>query len=159
MGTATYFRGRKPVCVPIFVVLALAGCKSRPQPTLPQIPDSNQVAGGGNTELPNAMIFHTILKYAGHASQAIVFYQAEMHQRKMALFARALEDGAIRSDVTIDDFSSLMFGIMHAMAAGGNPEVLMDVVLAGLRVPSSCPDGAAKRLASPGAGSCPEAGS
>jgi hypothetical protein len=58
------------VCV---VLLSASACKTRPQPTLPRIPDSNQIGGGGSTELPGATVFHSIYRYTGHAAQAHAF--------------------------------------------------------------------------------------
>ena len=65
----------------LIVLVALSGCKRGPQPTLPQIPDSNQIPGGGNTDLPQAVIFHTIYRYTGHAGQAHAFFAPEMQKR------------------------------------------------------------------------------
>ena len=57
------------------------GCKKHAQPTLPQIPDSSQMGGGGNTELPQATVFHTIYRYSGHTAQVLAFYAPEMEKR------------------------------------------------------------------------------
>ena len=67
----------------IFLLCAasIASCRKRPEPTLPQIPDSNPIPGGGNTELADAVVFHTIYRYAGHAGQAHAFYKPEMEKR------------------------------------------------------------------------------
>jgi hypothetical protein len=54
------------VCV---VLLSASACKTRPQPTLPRIPDSNQIGGGGSTELPGATFFRPELEKRG-AKQA-----------------------------------------------------------------------------------------
>jgi hypothetical protein len=66
------------VCV---VLLSASACKTRPQPTLPRIPDSNQIGGGGSTELPGATVFHSIYRYTGHAAQAHAFYKPELTRR------------------------------------------------------------------------------
>jgi hypothetical protein len=68
--------------LPLLLCLALlAGCKKRPQPTLPQMPDASPIGGGGNTELPEAMLFHTVYRYAGHANQVHGFFAPEMEKR------------------------------------------------------------------------------
>jgi AcrR family transcriptional regulator len=67
------------------------------------------------------------------------FYEAELHERKLALITRAQADGAIRPDLTIDDFGALMYGMTHAMLAGANGDLLVEVILEGLRVPKACP--------------------
>ncbi len=65
----------------LVLVLALAGCKKHVQPSLPQIPDSSDLAGGSNREENGAVIFHRILRYTGNKSQAMAFYQPEMEKR------------------------------------------------------------------------------
>ena len=54
--------------------LAFIGCKKSLQPTVPRIPDSNIGAGGGTFETPEAVMFHTVYRYSGHAGQALAFY-------------------------------------------------------------------------------------
>ena len=66
--------------VMLCLAIAFSGCK-RAQPTLPQIPDSNPIPGGGNIELAEAVVFHTIYRYAGHAGQAYAFYKPELEKR------------------------------------------------------------------------------
>ncbi len=65
----------------LLCVALLGGCKKHPQPTLPQIPDASPMAGGGNTELPEAMIFHTVYRYPGHAGQVHAFFKPELEKR------------------------------------------------------------------------------
>jgi hypothetical protein len=68
--------------LPLLLSLALlAGCKKQPQPTLPQMPESTKMGGGGNTELPEAMLFHAIYRYTGHAAQVHAFFRPEMEKR------------------------------------------------------------------------------
>ena len=65
----------------LIACLALAACKKSPQPTLPRIPDSNIGQGGGTFESPEAVMFHTMYRYSGHAGQALAFYAPEMEKR------------------------------------------------------------------------------
>lgn len=65
----------------VVLSLALAGCKKSPQPTVPRIPDSNIGPGGGTFDTPEAVMFHTVYRYSGHASQAVAFYAPEMQKR------------------------------------------------------------------------------
>jgi AcrR family transcriptional regulator len=75
----------------------------------------------------------------GSASlDACAFYRDELAERKLALITRAQADGAIRSDLTIDDFGALMYGMTCALQAGGNPALMLDVILVGLGVPQFC---------------------
>jgi hypothetical protein len=62
-------------------LVALCACKKHPQPTLPQIPDSSPMAGGGNNELPQATVFHTMYRYTGHSQAVFAFYGAELEKR------------------------------------------------------------------------------
>ena len=61
--------------------LAFLACKKSPQPTVPRIPDSNIGPGGGTFETPEAVMFHTVYRYSGHAGQALAFYAPEMANR------------------------------------------------------------------------------
>ena len=65
----------------IAVLLALAGCKKSPQPSVPRIPDSMLNRGGGTFETDEAVMFHTIYRYPGHSGQALDFYAPEMEKR------------------------------------------------------------------------------
>lgn len=62
-------------------IIAVSACKRGPQPTLPQIPDSDAMASGGNIDLPQAVVFHKVYRYTGHAAQADAFYAPEMQKR------------------------------------------------------------------------------
>jgi hypothetical protein len=37
--------------------------------------------GGGSFESPEAVLFHTVYQYPGHANQALAFYAPEMEKR------------------------------------------------------------------------------
>jgi len=65
----------------VLLCLVVVGCKKRPEPTLPRIPDANIAAGGGVQESAESTVYHTIYRYAGHANQALGFYAAEMEKR------------------------------------------------------------------------------
>jgi hypothetical protein len=65
--------------------LALAACKKHPQPTVPQLPDSSRMTGGGVFESDKATVFHEIYRYSGNKAQAIAFYQPEMEKRGATL--------------------------------------------------------------------------
>jgi hypothetical protein len=62
-------------------LVLIAGCRKRPQPTVPPMPDSSPMAAGGNNELPQATVFHTMYRYPGHANAVISFYKDEMDRR------------------------------------------------------------------------------
>lgn len=64
-----------------------------------------------------------------------VYYRQDLHQRKLALVQRAREAGVVRGDLALDDFDALMCGMGQAIVAGGNPALMADVLLEGLRVP------------------------
>jgi hypothetical protein len=61
--------------------LLLPACKKRPQPTMPLMPDSSLMGGGGNTELPEGTLFHAVYRTSGHANQVHAFFRAELEQR------------------------------------------------------------------------------
>jgi len=63
------------------LAILLCACRKAPEPTLPRPPDSNIAPGGSVQELPESRLFHTIYRYAGHASQALSFYGPEMQKR------------------------------------------------------------------------------
>ena len=62
-------------------LVLIAGCKKRPQPTMPRMPEADGMAAGGNLDLPQATVFHTMYRYAGHPPAVIAFYQPEMEKR------------------------------------------------------------------------------
>ena len=61
--------------------LALASCSKSPRPSLPRMPDSSIRPGGGTFESTEAVMFHTVYQYSGHANQALAFYAPEMEKR------------------------------------------------------------------------------
>ena len=69
-----------------------------------------------------------------------VYYRQDLHERKLAMVARAQEAGVVRGDLALEDFDALMCGMGQAIVAGGNPAVIADVLLEGMRVPRT--DGA-----------------
>jgi AcrR family transcriptional regulator len=66
-----------------------------------------------------------------------VYYSQDLHDRKMALVRRAQEAGVVRGDLAVEDFDALMCGMGQAILAGGNPTLVADVLMEGLRVPRS----------------------
>jgi AcrR family transcriptional regulator len=64
-----------------------------------------------------------------------VYYRQDLHDRKMALVRRAQVAGVVREDLAVEDFDALMCGMGQAILAGGNPALVADVLLEGLRVP------------------------
>lgn len=64
-----------------------------------------------------------------------VYYRQDLHERKMAIMERAQEAGVVRGDLALEDFDALMCGMGQAIVAGGNPALMADVLLEGLRVP------------------------
>jgi len=68
---------------------SLGACKKTPKPTLPRLPDSMLAQGGGTFESDQAVLFHTVYRYAGQPGQALEFYAEEMEKRG----ARRLQSG------------------------------------------------------------------
>jgi AcrR family transcriptional regulator len=64
-----------------------------------------------------------------------VYYRQDLHERKMAIMRRAQEAGVVRGDLALEDFDALMCGMGQAIVAGGNPALVADVLLEGMRVP------------------------
>ena len=64
-----------------------------------------------------------------------VYYRQDLHERKMAIMERAQEAGVVRGDLALEDFDALMCGMGQAIVAGGNPVLMADVLLEGMRVP------------------------
>jgi AcrR family transcriptional regulator len=64
-----------------------------------------------------------------------VYYRQDLHERKLALVRRAQEAGVVRGDLALEDFDALMCGMGQAIVAGGNPALIADVLLEGMRVP------------------------
>jgi hypothetical protein len=79
----------------VALCLVLAACKKRPQPTLPLLPEGHQMAAGENVETADSTLFHTILRYPGHAEQAFAFYAPEMEKRGATRSADVYSDGNI----------------------------------------------------------------
>jgi hypothetical protein len=77
--------------------LALADCKKTTKPTLPRIPDSTLAPGGGTFESDQAVLFHTLYRYAGQPGQALDFYADEMQKRG----ARRSSAGYIDDNITL----------------------------------------------------------
>jgi len=69
-----------------------------------------------------------------------VYFQQDLHDRKMAMIRKAQEAGVVRFDLGVGDFDALMFGMGQAVLAGGKPELMAEVILEGLRVPSTHPE-------------------
>lgn len=64
-----------------------------------------------------------------------VYFRQDLHERKLAIMERAQQAGVVRGDLTLEDFDALMCGMGQAIVAGGNPALMADVLLEGLRVP------------------------
>jgi AcrR family transcriptional regulator len=64
-----------------------------------------------------------------------VYFRQDLHDRKMAMVRRAQTAGVVREDLALEDFDALMCGMGQAILAGGNPALVADVLLEGLRVP------------------------
>lgn len=56
-----------------------------------------------------------------------------LHGALGRLLGRAQEAGEVRTDVTATDLIVLMKGMLQSMHEGGNPEVLLGIVLSGLQ--------------------------
>ncbi len=65
----------------ILATALFTGCKKHAKPTLPQMPDTSMMAGGGTTETPEATLFHTVYRYSGHLQAVMAFYGPEMEKR------------------------------------------------------------------------------
>ena len=74
---------------------SLDACKKSPKPTLPRIPDSMLAQGGGTFESDQAVLFHTVYRYAGQPGQAIEFYAEEMAKRGARRRQNGYEDDNI----------------------------------------------------------------
>jgi AcrR family transcriptional regulator len=57
----------------------------------------------------------------------------ERHRHAAAVLARARQAGAIRADLTVDDWQALMCGLSAAIAAGADPARQAEFVLAAVR--------------------------
>ena len=53
-----------------------------------------------------------------------------------ALLSRARDEGAIRSDITVDDWQALMCGLSAAISSGADPDRQAGFLLAALRPPA-----------------------
>jgi AcrR family transcriptional regulator len=72
---------------------------------------------------------------ADNQLDACVYYRQDLHERKLAMVKRAQEAGVVRGDLALEDFDALMCGMGQAIVAGGNPVLISDVMLEGMRVP------------------------
>ena len=72
---------------------------------------------------------------ADNKLEECAYYRQDLHERKMELLRRAQDLGVVRGDLALEDFDALMCGMGQAIVAGGNPALIADVVLEGMRVP------------------------
>ncbi|HUJ26486.1 MAG TPA: hypothetical protein VLW85_10730 [Myxococcales bacterium] len=79
----------------LLLCLALTACKKSPQPTLPMMDDMAKLPAGDNVETDQSILFHTLVKYPGHASQVLGFYGPEMEKRGAARQGDGFSDGNI----------------------------------------------------------------
>ena len=71
-----------------------------------------------------------------------VYYRKDLHERKLAIVKQAQDAGVVRGDLALEDFDALMCGMGQAIVAGGNPALIADVLLEGMRVPlMAAPEG------------------
>ena len=56
-----------------------------------------------------------------------------LHAALGGLLERAQEAGSVRTDVTATDLVVLMKGMLQSLHEGGNPAVLLEIVLSGLQ--------------------------
>ncbi|MGW4207558.1 TetR/AcrR family transcriptional regulator [Lentzea sp. NPDC004789] len=57
----------------------------------------------------------------------------DLHAALGTLLQRAQEAGSVRTDVTATDLVILMKGMLQSLHEGGNPAVLLEIVLSGLQ--------------------------
>jgi hypothetical protein len=82
----------------------MSACRKAPEPTVPRPPDSNIAGGGSVQELPGSTLFHTIYRYAGHASQVLRFYEPEMQKRGARLSGQSyVHDNMVSSGGSLKD--------------------------------------------------------
>ena len=72
---------------------------------------------------------------ADNQLDACAYYRQDLHERKLAMVSRAQVAGVVRGDLALEDFDALMCGMGQAILAGGNPALVADVMLEGMRVP------------------------
>ena len=63
------------------------------------------------------------------------YFRQDLHDRKFALVQQAQEAGMVRPDLAVEDFDALICGMGQSILAGGNPTLVADVLLVGMRVP------------------------
>lgn len=63
------------------------------------------------------------------------YFRQDLHDRKFALVRQAQEAGIVRADLAVEDFDALMCGMGQSIMVGGNPSLVADVLLVGMRVP------------------------
>jgi AcrR family transcriptional regulator len=88
---------------------------------------------------------------ADNELEECAYYRQDLHERKLAMVRRAQEAGVVRQDLGLEDFDALMCGFGQSILAGGNPELMADVLLTGLRVPPAEPEAAESDAADPDA--------
>ncbi len=59
----------------------VAGCKKGPKPTIPFYPDASQMAAGENVDLPEATLFHIMLRSMASPGAVLTFYKPELDRR------------------------------------------------------------------------------
>lgn len=79
----------------VALCLLAAACKKGPQPTVPVLPDGRKIAAGENIETADSTLFHTLIRYPGHAEQAIAFYAPELEKRGAARAGDTFSDGNV----------------------------------------------------------------
>ncbi|WP_051766175.1 TetR/AcrR family transcriptional regulator [Saccharothrix syringae] len=77
--------------------------------------------------------FAAVLESADRAEGAAAALKSELDGAVTRLLDRAREVGAIRSDLDADDVRRLVCGVQHAVGAGGDAGLYLDVLLGGLR--------------------------
>jgi hypothetical protein len=90
---------------------ALAACKKSPRPTVSAFPDTTPLASGGNIELPEAVVFHVILRSMDHAGPILRYYETELQKR-----------GAHRAGDVITDDNMTHDGTAFSMDSSAAPK-------------------------------------
>jgi len=77
-------------------LVLLASCKKGPQPTLTVLPDGQRMMGGDNVETEGSILFHTLIRYPGHAEQAISYYAPQLEKLGAARSGDTYADGNVQ---------------------------------------------------------------